>query len=156
LRCFPGEYVTIADRYKDNPRFKALSNDIGVLTKRHSEGAWFVSFDLTGCKQGFAAGGEGIFHLKYATNGEMLKTMHTVQQMNKDQRLGDEAAARLGIVFVCVCVRVCLCACRIARTAGIVYVCVCVCGGGGGQILLGCAPGSTDIAGLCSREHNCH
>lgn len=95
LRCFPGEYVAIADRYKDNPRFKALSNDIGVLTQRHSEGAWFVSFDLTGCKQGFAAGGEGIFHLKYATNGEMQKTMHTVQQMNKDQRLADEARSRV-------------------------------------------------------------
>eukprot|EP00802_Teleaulax_amphioxeia_P010898 Tamp_10928.p1 GENE.Tamp_10928~~Tamp_10928.p1 ORF type:complete len:637 (+),score=131.21 Tamp_10928:35-1912(+) len=94
LRCCAGEYVTIADRYKENPRFSALCNDIGKLTKRHSEGAWFVTFELSGCKQGFAAGGEGIFHLKYATNGEMQKTVHTVQQMNKDKRLAEEAAAR--------------------------------------------------------------
>jgi len=41
---------------------------------------------------------KGIFHLKYATNGEMQKTVHTVQQMNKDKRLAEEAAARAGVI----------------------------------------------------------
>ena len=41
---------------------------------------------------------KGIFHLKYATNGEMQKTVHTVQQMNKDKRLAEEAAARAGVL----------------------------------------------------------
>ena len=70
-----GEYVTIADRYKDSPKFKHLAKDVGKLTRRHSEGSWWVHFEVTGVEMGFAAGGEGIFHLKYTTNAEMQKTL---------------------------------------------------------------------------------
>jgi len=90
IRCAPGEYVTVATRYKNNPRFREVANDIGKLVKRHTEGSWWVNFELRKKTMGFYVGGEGIFHLKYATDGEMTRTMLTVQQIQKEERHKEE------------------------------------------------------------------
>ena len=92
-RVRAGEYVTIADRYKDSPKFKHLAKDVGKLTRRHSEGSWWVHFEVTGVEMGFATGGEGIFHLKYTTNAEMQKTRLAVQHNEREALLAATAAA---------------------------------------------------------------